>query len=171
MNRIHAIRNLLRAREHLERRVPVSPEIAVDIDLAFIPVPPVISSMLMAGELTRDRTIDWLQRFSGYLLLDMMGMAWNVKKGETLAGKRGDKRMRAYYVGKAFVWNLPGALILCMSNNPFVGHDDVMKGILKGEVNMSLIRKYEALYRKQGYLNPKAKEAVDRELARRRKAA
>jgi hypothetical protein len=73
-----------------------------------------------------------------------------------------------YCVGQAFTWDIPGALILSCSGNPFVGHEEVMNGILNGKPNIKLIKKYEKLYKDNGYTNLQAQQAVEAECKRRR---
>jgi hypothetical protein len=76
--------------------------------------------------------------------------------------------MREYYLGHAFTWNLPHSLLITLGNNPYLGYDDVMKGILKCQPDIFLLDKYDALYAKNGYANPKAITATNNELAKRR---
>ena len=148
---------ILDARKNLKKSQPIPQDIAIGLDLAFLPYPLTMTNLFFGGELTHSRMLDYLRRMVGYFMMSKLEELANTKNPRKLHEEIG---MTAYDLGNAFIWNLSGCLAYCTASNPFIGHEDVMKGILVCKPNMKLVRKYEALYRKNGHTNPAAQKAI-----------
>lgn len=160
------INAVLAARKTLEKYRPIPQDIAVDLDIAFLPVPPTMTAMHFAGELTHDRMMEWLERFAGFFMLGKMNWAWSKPKPDD--GKcvpiRPDKdeeaKDMAWHLGRAFILALPGSPLLCSHTNPYISHKDAMQGILACRPDVKLLKKYHALFRQNGYVNPDAEVTI-----------
>lgn len=164
MDHQRACAYLIKVRKVLKKPLFIPLDTIIDLETAFLPVGLGWINLYRVGELTHTRCITILQMFVGYRLMNRMDL---ISKDCKHPSDCAALHTRAFQLGTAFVWALPNAPILSFVNNLFVGHEAVMKGILEGNLDLSLVEKYEKEYHDNGDINAAARKAVADELSRR----
>lgn len=150
---------LVKARNSLTTRHPLSVDDVIDIDIPFLPLGMSFIRAFIQGAVRYDDAVEWMGQWAGYSLMNR----WDVLKNETNpeSTESRDISHRAYQIGHAFIWGLPNAVVN-PHLNPYIGNKVFMKKLHNGEYDESLALKLETAFKNNGYINPKGNSEAKR---------